>query len=311
MNKKSAAISSLLLFLLVFPLLGVTCVQGQAVAVSGLSEGNTFTYDNIYTWTSTNPIESVPLSLIAQNQSTLEITIQTVTGSTVGLGKLWIYKNGTQVPSTEYDEVNSGLTGTVLVYAANLTAGGLLFPGSTELPFVINDTTFRAYGGIFRETNHIEVNNTGIEGMVYSYMNLYFDRATGMCVEYYLTSVYTSNPNQVIVQHLVLKGSNVWQVSSNSGTPTATPSTSPPPSSSQPTSQATLPPDDGSSGFPTSLIIIIVVVAVIVIVAGFLLLPKGKPKPKQEPQEKQEAPKEAPEKEQQPKEESKEDTYSI
>ncbi len=316
MNKKIVVVSFVFLLLLASSAVGLAYAQTVTQAASGLSVGNTFTYSNTYYWTSTMAGLAPPYSLTAQNQSTLQVTAKTVTGSTVELEKIWAYRNGTQVTSTEYDEVNSGLTGTVLAYAGNLTAGGLLFPGSTDLPFTINDTQYRAYAGSnARLTNHINVNNTGIEGMEYSLMDLYFDQQTGMCVEYTLTSVYTSSPNEVVTQHLVLTSSNVWQVSNASVSPTLTPN-----ASSEPSSNPTGTPGGNSTdgGFPVDLFIIVIVVVVVIIVAAGLLLPKGKKKSKQQSQEQpqeapselEETPKQAPP-EESPKGSKEEDSYSI
>ena len=109
-------------------------------------------------------------------------------------------------------EVGSGSTGSIYAYAANLNASGLLFPSSSSLSYRINDTTIRSYPSGFRETNHIAVNSTGIEGIVYSYMSLYFDKQTGIIVEYTLTEVNSATPTQTITQHLVLRESNAWVV---------------------------------------------------------------------------------------------------
>jgi len=319
MNRTFAAVTTFLMCLLVFSMLGAAYAQAQAQGVSGLAEGNSFTYSNTYIWISTNPGDIVPSALVAQNDSTLQITVQSVTGSTITLQDVWTYTNGTQMSSAEYDEVNSGLTGSVLAYAGNLTAGQPLFPAATNMP-AINDSVYRAYEGNVRLTNHIEVNNTGISGLAYSYMNLYFDQKTGICVEYYLTSVYTDAPNQVITQHLDLINSNVWQISASATSgPTPTPSQT---AAANPT-----PTPTGSSssntGFPTDLILIFAVVVAVIVVAGYFLLPKGKPKPKPEQTEQaesvekeelaavaKEAPEEAPEKASE-EENSEEDSYSI
>lgn len=210
MNKKIVASSAIILLLLVFPIVGSVFAQTQALP--GVSVGDNFTYDSTSSWNSTNPADVVPAYIIAQNQSVLQITVQQVTSSTVMLEQVWTYKNGTQQNSSLTVEVNSGITGSLLLYAANLSAGGLLFPGSTDLPYVINSTVFRSYSGSFRETNHIEVNNTGAEGEVYSYLNLYFDKQTGSLVEYYLTTVYTATPNQTITQHLMIKDTSAWAI---------------------------------------------------------------------------------------------------
>jgi hypothetical protein len=209
MKMKKIALSAFILTLLVASTAASVFAQPQAVP--GVYVGDTFTYQSIYYWNSTNPNDVVPAYLAAQNESTLQVTVQQVAGSTAVVEEVFTYKNGSQVSTTETDEVNSGITGTVLLYAANLTAGSLLFPGS-ELPYVINGTSFRDFAGEARQVNHIEVNNTGGEDTAYSYMDLYFDKQTGVLIEYYLTKVYTELPTQTTTQHLVLQDSNVWTI---------------------------------------------------------------------------------------------------
>jgi hypothetical protein len=274
MNKRTSAVAFILLMIFILPVLGSTFAQTTDLA--GVSVGDTFTYNNTLLWNSTLPSDIVPAYLIAQNQSTLKITVQQVSGSTVLLEKVWTYKNGTQDVSTEPDEVYGGVTGTVLVYAANLTAGSPLFPGASELPFTINETIFRSYSGNnFRETNHIIVNSTGTEGEAYSLMNLYFDKQTGILVEYYLTNVYTATPNQKITQHMLLVNSNVWTVSDTSSsspdTSTATTPTSNP-SGAVPSDNT---PKNSDEGLPVGLILTILVVVVVIIIAGYFILRKG------------------------------------
>ena len=281
MNTKTPILFCLI-FALILALSIVSSAFAQFEGSSGVSVGETFTYSNTYIWNSTVPSDIVPATLLPLNQSQVKITIQTVTGSTIQHEDVWTYRNGTATPPTiVIDEVNNHLTpNTIFIYAANLSVGGLLFPGATDLPFIINDTTFRAYPDGVRQTNHIAVNNTGIEGTLYSFMNLYFDRQTGMLVEYYLTTVYSAFPNQMTTQHLLLTGTSVWTISSNTS-----PSTSALPTVS-PTSDLTPAPSQTASSNstespPIALIVTIAVVAVVIIVAGFLLLRKGKPK--QEP----------------------------
>jgi hypothetical protein len=133
----------------------------------------------------------------------------------VVLQTAWRFRNGTEVTSSEISDVsgvNENITSSLFVYAANLTANGRLFPLATDLPWVINETAFRVYGGEYRAINHIEVNRTDIEGEVYSHLSLYFDKQTGILVESTSTDVYSATPNQVFTRHLVLKESNVWVV---------------------------------------------------------------------------------------------------
>ena len=281
MRKKIAALfSSFFLSVIVLSFFGST--SAQVLGFAGVSVGNKFTYSNTYIWNSTNPGEIAPANLYVLNQSQVKITVVTASGSTIQHDDVWTYRNGTvTTPPTVTDEVYSHLTvNTIFFYAANLSAGGLLFPGATDLPYMINETTFRAYAGnVFRETNHIAVNNTGGEGEVYSFMNLYFDKQTGTLVEYYLTTVYTERPNQTVTQHLVLTDSNIWTIS-NSPSPFTSSIPTPSPTSNQTPapSQSTTP--NSTESLPIGLIITIVVVAVVIIVAGFFLLRKSKPKPK-------------------------------
>ena len=277
MNKKTVATSILLVTLLMLPILGY--VSAQTPAMPGVSVGNMFTYNITYFWNSTNPIDIVPFYLITQNQSTLQVTVQTVAGTTVGVATVWTYKNGTQQSSTEYDEVNGGITKTVLVYAGNLSAGDYLFPGATDLPFIINGTTIREYSGIFRQTNHIQINNTNLEGTLYSLLDQYFDKQTGILVEYYLMTVYSATPSQTVTQHILLKDSNVWAVQSPSSSPSpttaSTPSPSPPPTTSTPSGTS---PNTSTGSSPSETIYIVIIAAVtIVIVAALVLFSRRKP----------------------------------
>ena len=211
MNKKTV-VATFLIFLVSFTVIGSASAQTQQVSV-GVSPGNVFQYDLTFYWTSTNPADVVPAYLVEQNQTDyFQLTVETTTSTTVVLQTEWKLLNGTALNSTDVAEVSSGITGSIYAYAANLTAGGLLFPSATDLPYLINNTVFRSYPSGFRETNHIAVNNTNIEGGVYSYMDLYFDKQTGIVVEYTLTGVSSATPNQTVVQHLVLKDSNAWVV---------------------------------------------------------------------------------------------------
>ncbi len=284
--------SSLVLLLIISSFAGFTFAQVQALP--GVAVGDTFTYDNSVVWTSKNPLDVPPSYLANQNGTTLQVSVLTVTGSTVQLQKTLTWRNGTSTTDTELDEVNSGITGTVLLYAANLTAGNLLFPGSTELPYTINETAIRAHADSYRETNHISANNTGAEGstVAYSLMDLYFDKQTGVCVEYYLTTVYIDSPNQALTQHLQLKSTNLWRISNAPiGTPTGNPTGNPTASASPSTSQ----PSTSTGGIPMELLYVVIIVLVaLIVVFGLLFMRKGKKK------EEKKAP-----------EAAKADTYSI
>jgi hypothetical protein len=277
MDRKLIA-SSLILLLMAFPIVETAVAQTQALP--GVSVDDKFIYYNEIIWTSKNPADVGPTYLSNQNGTTLQVTVQTVTGSTVQLQKVLTLRNGTTQTETELDEVNSGITGTVLLYAANLAAGGLLFPGSSELPYTINETSIRAYPDSYRETNHITANNTGSEGssVAYSVMDLYFDKQTGICVEYFLKTVYTDTPNQAYTQHLELKSTNLWKVSNE---PSTSPSVNPTgnPTTSASTSPSETSPTTSTGGIPMELLYVVIIALVaIIVIFGLLITRKGKPK---------------------------------
>ncbi len=213
-NKK-LAITAFLLLLLGTAIIGNVAAQTETVSL-GVSTGDTFKYDLTVFWNSNQPGEVPPLDWIEQNQTDyFQINIQMAVGTTAVLQTSWRFLNGTVVNQTELTDVsglNENITNSIYLYAANLTAGGKLFPLAADLPWVINDSSYRSYGGNYRETNHIEVNRTDLEGEVYSYLSLYFDKQTGIIVESRSIDINTNAPTQVITRHLVLKESSVWVV---------------------------------------------------------------------------------------------------
>ena len=195
-----------------FLILGVALNSVSAQSMLGVSEGDTFKYDIIYYWSSTTPGGIAPAELRAINQTEFfQVTVNKTMSTTVQLDTLWRFDNGTEITGSDFAEVSQGALGGIYIYAANLTAGSLLFP-SGDLPWRINSTTFREYDGNFRETNYIEVNNTNVDDKVYSHMSLYFDKATGILVEFTLTEVEEIHPTQTVTQHVVLIDSNVWVI---------------------------------------------------------------------------------------------------
>src|SRR3990170_8150108 len=189
MNKRTA-LAALSVLVLCFAF--AQQVQAQDFHV-GVSEGNTFKYDMAFYWSSTNQTATAPISWVNANATEYyQTTIQTVAATTVVINTFWHYLNGTEINGTELVDVVTGNGGSILVYAANLAAGMLLYPGSLSITDRIDETITRGT----RETNHIEVNKTGVENEVYSYINLFFDKQTGIMGEVYTEDVYSSMPDQ-------------------------------------------------------------------------------------------------------------------
>jgi len=261
MNKRTA-LAALSVLVLCFAFAQQVQAQDTTEHQVGVSGGDTFKYDMAFYWSSTNPTATAPTSWTNANATEYyQATIQLITGTTVTIDTVWRFLNGTEVTNTEQTDVVIGVGGSILLYAANLTAGVQLYPLSSYITDRINETIARSYSQGSRETNHIEVKKTDVENEVYSYINLYFDKQTGIMVEVYTEDVYTSMPDQTFSRTAKLKESSLWTASGSS--------------SDGNSDGKTLPP----TSWPMELIYVIIISVVIVaIVASLLLLRKRKTK---------------------------------
>ena len=261
MNKKTA-LAALSVLVLCFAIAQQVQAQDTTEYQVGVSEGNTFKYDMTFYWSSTNSTATAPTSWANANATEYyQASIQLITGTTVTIDTVWRFLNGTEIRETEIAEVVTGIGESILVYAANLSAGVQLYPRSPYIPDRINETVSRSYPQGSRDTNHIEVRKTDVANEVYSYMNLYFDRQTGIMVEIYTEAVYTSMPDQTFSRTAKIKESSLWTVSGSSSNGNNDGNTPPP-----------------TTGLSTELIIIIIVVVAVVVAASLVLLKKRRTK---------------------------------
>jgi ribosomal protein L40E len=283
MNKKTVA-AAFLISLLCLTIVG--SVFAQTAGSVGVHQSNIFKYSLVVNWSSTNPNDTVPPDLYVQNVTKyFQVNVQAVTSTTVWIEAITHYSEEFETNETEYVDVNTGNGNCTFVYAANLTRGNYLFPGSTSLPWVVNETVPRYYqDSRWRQTNHISVNRTDIEGQVYSLMNLYFDQATGMVVESYYTYVNTATPQQTVTQHLQLIETNVWVFSpSPSPSPSSSPSTSALPTSTPEGATPSPTPNEGSPSPIDPLIIVLVLAVTIVLIIAVLVTRRGGKKSQKQP----------------------------
>jgi hypothetical protein len=198
MNKESVLIA-FLLFLLFFMMIGDT--SGQIPQpVPGVSPGNTFTYDfSAFFWNYTNPNAAPPADLVELNKTeSIRITITQVSGSMVLMNITSRFENGTETPPSEdFVDIMSGASVKAfgLIVSPKLATNNVVYPYGT-INFTINDTMTRTYSFGVRETAHSSVNTTGVVGTVYAFDDLYFDRETGVMLEWYAEQVQTSSPNE-------------------------------------------------------------------------------------------------------------------
>jgi len=114
-------------------------------------------------------------------------TVQAVSGTTMEVELLFHLKNGTDLTVTgPVDVVTSGYPGPTfmsgLFISKGLPAGAPLYAtypfGATPTSLKINETIFKEYLGVSRETNHVNATKWGI------HIDAYWDRATGVLCEY-------------------------------------------------------------------------------------------------------------------------------
>jgi len=259
MNKKNIFSASLLLILFL-AMIGQALGQAQV----GVRQGNSFTYDVTYFWSSTNSSAAPSANWIEANSTEwLKANVQTVLETWVTIETIQHFQDGYETTGSELVNVATGTGGSILVYAAGLEGGDHLYPQSTSLPWTINETVSRSYPNGPRDTNHIEVRMTDVEDYVYRYSSLYFDKTTGIMVEAYLEDVMTSISDQTFARTIVINESNVWVVSGSAQNNDGNGAT-----------QNSWPPIELVYG-------IVVVVVVVAVVATVLLVRKRKKKVKQ------------------------------
>jgi hypothetical protein len=199
MNKESAFVA-LLLFLLFFMIIGDT--SGQITQpVPGVAPGNTFTYDfSAFFWNYTDPKAAPPADLADLNKTkTIRITITQVSGSMVLMNIISRFENGTEtLPSEDFVDISTGasIKAFGLIVSPKLATNNVVYPLGA-INFTINGTMTRTYSFGVRETAHSSVNTTGVVGTVYAFDDLYFDRETGVMLEWYAEQVQTDSRDRI------------------------------------------------------------------------------------------------------------------
>jgi hypothetical protein len=273
---KKTVLAALSVLVLCFAIAQQVQAQNTTEYQVGVSEGDTFKYDLTFYWSSTDPNATAPASWANANATEYyQATIQLISGTTVNIGTVWRFLNGTEISETEIAEVATGLGGSILVYAANLSAGEQLYSRSIDITDKIDETLTLSYSQGSRETNHVEVTKTDVENEALNYLDLYFDKQTGIMVDVYTSVIYTNLPNQTFARMAKIKESSLWNASGfsldrNSDGYKQPPTQSPP---------------------MEFVYVIIIAVVIVVVAASLLLLRKRKTKKRHFPKRRRKSPK--------------------
>jgi hypothetical protein len=209
MRVTKLTIQACLLLLLCFTLMGTTLVQAQVTV--GVSEGDVFEYDY---QTNFNSIYSEPSSeLLELNQTEwIRVTVTDISGSQITTDVTTHYKNGTEVDTEGVCDIDTGAsTGGPPFFSANLNVYDTINPSASD-PYYVNATMVRDYTDGQRETNLLKFEETGEFQDVGEYTRIteyYFDKDTGVLVEYYTEFSYTGLTS---IQSSNLVSSSIWTI---------------------------------------------------------------------------------------------------
>jgi hypothetical protein len=195
--------------------------QSNPGAVPGVKEGDEFIYDIKGSWSSDDPEVTFPESFSQLNMTDwYKITVMEVSGSEVTIEAIWRFTNGTEFTGTGAVNVETGIynptEGFWAIYGANLRVNDRIRPLGPDRSTVNETITTNYGGGSTRETNRVLLVREYYDAddpasTLIEYININFDKNTGMLVELLDMSVY-NNPEQTLIILWKLRESNVWDV---------------------------------------------------------------------------------------------------
>lgn len=218
MSKKIVLLTSFLVFLL-FAMVATSSAQ---LRIPGVYPGDWFEYDDIIAyWSSSDPNATCPEYLMEFNETEgYQMTVTDVSGTNITGQSIRRFKNGTEITSGGYVDVDTGdgENVTMWVISANLGVNDTLYASGDYSTWTINETIVRTYPDGVRETNHINQTaeqsmSNGYEIYYYSSANYYWDRSTGILVEMSMEFINQTGDYLTTLSVLLrITESNVWVV---------------------------------------------------------------------------------------------------
>ena len=174
----------------------------------GVTKGDVFTYSSVGYFSSNDPNAICPSNVLDQNNTEwIRVRITNVTGGAVYDEITAHYKNNTEVTRPGYANWTAGSMVNFMMLAANLSANDKITPDGAA---TINRTVLRSYPSGERETSILDY--TQVYGNQTLHQIDYFDKITGVPVEYHDESVLANQYNTTTVFDLKLTSSSVWTV---------------------------------------------------------------------------------------------------
>jgi hypothetical protein len=174
----------------------VIAISGTAFALTvtvGVSPGNNLVYSYSLFWNSTDITATVPPEYIELNNTQLiRISIKSVSGSLINMDITKHFRNGTETTQNGNIDVDKEIIDApygFLIIRAGANPNEKIYPSGGHA--TITETVLRTYEKGERETNHYISESTTED--TYEKVEIYFDRTTGVAVEYYNEFRETSN----------------------------------------------------------------------------------------------------------------------
>lgn len=156
--------------------------------VVGVDVGDWVKYDIAATWMSSLDGEPPPELIEINKTEWVKNIVLATSGTNITFQRVVHYKDGNETTSIEYVDVKTGDSsdvGTFVFIPSNLAKDDMVHASLTE-HYYINETVFRRYMGVTRETNHLNVSTVYYEtqSLVTIFTaNYYWDKTTGVLCE--------------------------------------------------------------------------------------------------------------------------------
>ncbi len=198
-----------------------TSQNPSETVVAGVVAGDVFTYNIRAYATLIDANATVPEDFYELNMTEwYRVTITQVNDTEVSFSSKWRFSNGTEIDAIGKVNIKTGVGNSQdfwAIYASGLEVGDAARPFGFNRQ-VINATETRTYKSDERETNVIREENTFYEtndptgnSTCESYRSIYFDKQTGMLVEF-VNSDFYSSPQLLLVLKWEIADTNVWAV---------------------------------------------------------------------------------------------------
>ncbi len=227
-RKKSKAKIYLAIILLVILAVagGITALvyssNGPKPVTVGVKLGDTFTYSIKGTASLINETATIPDYFNQYNETEYyKITVTAVNGTNVTLDTAWRFKNGTEVNTPQTLDLSTGQksdeNGFWALYAANLNPGDLIRPNGHDEQ-AVNKTDTKAYADSTRIRNFwfignefFDVTDPSHNSRRYEYVQVYFDKETGMVDTLVNLQSYNTPEREFIITWRLID-SSLWKV---------------------------------------------------------------------------------------------------